>query len=376
MYQPDIKGKIIRVLKREYQNELNSPKGKKTKNQVPIVSTLAFADITVWFYKRNCQQSLEEAKNVWDLLPQNPLQKQPLNAFLDMYTEEIMDKYNKYIHYRNKTNVLEPVYRRIQSLVDSLSISHNISDEGSSAENPKEDTASFSICVKSVQGHDLSAVFQNSDLIGHHIEIGHKDDTVSTSIEGTDGSHIDFKNTKITYNMGLAKPSVTVSLYEDYVKNGYQYKILVARRDIDLFAFLANPASSPTVKGAESYEDAKSNCIQLIKTSKHGEFGEGHYNINEERLTSDQVANLSVSVSLEGHGKDSFSQYVETLHRRLAYLEKKLKKLKLKTTGYKKKLMLMILPFEESIAFDGDSILVNEKAESKKAHQHEKCNIF
>jgi hypothetical protein len=71
----DIKGRIVSVLKNEYTADLLKASKKKNMQIDLLNSNLGFADITVWFYNRNCPFALEEAKQIWEMLPKKSIRQ-------------------------------------------------------------------------------------------------------------------------------------------------------------------------------------------------------------------------------------------------------------------------------------------------------------
>jgi hypothetical protein len=217
----DISEKIMKVLRKEYQNELALPKSKKSANSDTLPISLGFSDITVWFYKRQCEQALQDAKAIWEKLPDNPLQRQDLSDFLRLYTDEIISKFTKFTHYNSKADYHEDLIHQTNNLL--LSISHF------QPRSPPQDSITLDIVIDSIENHDLSSVFGDPDLVGHHLEISVKDQIIGTNIEGTNGSKIDFKKTRMTMSLPLGCKGVVVSLYEDYIMNGVASQKLVGR---------------------------------------------------------------------------------------------------------------------------------------------------
>ena len=57
---------------------------------------LFFADINVWFFKKNCPESITEAKAVWDQLTVNMIGKASLDDFLRKYSQVIVETHSSY----------------------------------------------------------------------------------------------------------------------------------------------------------------------------------------------------------------------------------------------------------------------------------------
>jgi hypothetical protein len=373
---------LVTLLKEEYLNELLRNKKDKDPKKLNL-ENLGFADITVWFYKKNCPQSLEEAKTIWENLPQNQLQRHNLDEFLEAYSKELLDKHQKFsIHhskYRKIENILNRTHALVQSLNDIFS-ELNLNPENNNHESNSEDLEilsdiiSFSIYIKSVEGHDLSSVFQRSDFLGHHIEIGYKDDLVLTETESTQGNQIDFQEKKLEFNTSIKDGSVFIHLYEDYQGEEEPVKKLVAQRNLDLFTNVNQKFLNDLLafdQDVARIDEIKYDIYHLKKF-----LDETNKNSTLEDGNKENYAKLEMSIHIDGFSRcEDLLFYFRQLKRRKAYLEERIKQIKLKSAGYKQKVMLLAQPFKNVISFNEKCITINEIPENQNSSKIS-CNLF
>ena len=386
--ETDIKAKILFALKNEYSIDLLKANKKKNQQNEILTNSLGFADITVWFYNKNCEYALEEAKQIWDLLQKNPLDKHTILDFLNMYTDQLLDKHKKYMLYHREYKKLEKIvtktYEIIESLEDFLSdIKRSVPKNFQSSYNEinllkydVKETICFSLVLDSIEGHDLDALFQDPNFIGHHIEFGYKDDIVCSPVEMTSGNKIDFKLNRVELNFRLKDGSIFINLYENYVKNGQQYKICIATRNLDLFTNVNHKFLNDLVIINDEYNmDIAHDSIQtdvyyLKKISKR------QSNIMESNGDTNQYIKLNMSiqiVNLSCYNDLIFFKNLCSLRKQ--YLENKMKNIKIKSSLYKKKISLLINPFSGSLSFN-DKNIGPISCNLKMNKSQNGCNIF
>mmetsp|Transcript_29776 Transcript_29776/g.27250 ORF Transcript_29776/g.27250 Transcript_29776/m.27250 type:complete len:93 (+) Transcript_29776:105-383(+) len=91
MNSQDSSQTIQKALIKEYYTDLLSNKNRKKQPKCPNNLLLGYSDITVWFFQKNCQSSLEEANNIWKSLPETPLQKQSAEVYFSAYSNRIIE---------------------------------------------------------------------------------------------------------------------------------------------------------------------------------------------------------------------------------------------------------------------------------------------
>lgn len=99
------------LLKLQYFQDLKSNLEKDVQQEETY---LIFADINVWFYNKECQYSISEAKYCWDKLVANLMGKINLDDFLRKYGEEILDKHNTYKIIVNKLRKILATRKRLE----------------------------------------------------------------------------------------------------------------------------------------------------------------------------------------------------------------------------------------------------------------------
>jgi len=68
MEDSNLSQKVYEEIKKEYIEAL------KTEEETNIKDTkVAFSDVTVWFYKKDCQRALPEIKRIWEKVESTPL---------------------------------------------------------------------------------------------------------------------------------------------------------------------------------------------------------------------------------------------------------------------------------------------------------------
>ena len=385
--ETDIKGKILSALKNEYSTDILKANKKKNQQNEILTNSLGFADITVWFYNKNCEYALEEAKQIWDLLQTNPFDKHTILDFLNMYTDQLLDKHRKYMLYHGKYKKLEKIvtrtYEIIESLEDFLSdikssvpinFHSSYNDIHLSKYNVRE-TICFSLVLDSIEGHDLAALFQDPNFIGHHIEFGYKDDIVCSPVEMTSGNKIDFKLNRVELNFRLKDGSIFINLYEDYVKNGQQYKNCVATRNLDLFTNVNHKFLNDLV--AVNHESNRDIAHDSIQTDVYylKKIVKKKSNVGSN-CDTDQYVKLNMSIQITNlNSCDGLIFFKNVCFSRKQYLEIKMKNIKTKSSLYKKKLSLLINPFSGSLSFN-EKTLCPTGYNSKINKGHNGCNIF
>lgn len=80
---------LLAELNREYFKSVRSEAQAKA-------AVIAYADIQVWFYNRDCQRALAVVKRIWDKVPGSPLGTKQLVDFLTAYARKLMQRHQKY----------------------------------------------------------------------------------------------------------------------------------------------------------------------------------------------------------------------------------------------------------------------------------------
>lgn len=397
---------IFNVMKQEYQQEVTSNKPTKSKGkdknkekdkdkapQVVETDSLGFADITIWFYKRNSQQSLEEARYIWDLLPQNPLQKHNLLDYLNVYTQQIFDKHQKYCYYHKKYRKVESIINRTQALIEALRDSFNkiAGQNQQSKDNVIEpfnresitipDSLKFSIYLSGVENIPNDSANKADDFVGYHVELGYQNNIVNSSIQPPVDRQVNFKNRKLEYNFSIKEGSIFINLYEDYMDDGDVKKVLIARRNLDLFTNINEKSLNnilsfigDDIELSADFDELRFETYQLKKVQQND-----HMGIDDDggEKASEDFVKLNMAVVVEKFRKfEDLQLYYRILQKRKEYLEAEMKNIKLKSSGYKTKLALMLLPFSETITFDERNLLVEKKTNKNQQKKSKGCNIF
>jgi len=391
---------IFNVMKEEYQQEVNANKAKdktkdkakdkdKDKDKQPqsIESyNLGFADITIWFYKRNSQQSLEEARYIWDLLPQNPLQRHNLMDYLNVYTQQIFDKHQKYCYYHKKYRKVESIINRTQALIEALRESFNkIAGQNQQSEPfPREsmtipDSLKFSVYLSGLDNLPRDPPNKSEDFVGYHVELGYQNNVVSSSIQAPVDNQVNFKNRKLDFAFSIKEGSIFINLYEDYMEEGEVKKVLVARRNLDLYTNINEKSLNnilsfigDDIELSADFDELRFETYQLKKLQQNDMGGD-----EEGGKDSDDFIKLNMAIVVEKFRKlEDLQLYYKILQKRKEFLEAEMKNIKLKSSGYKTKLALMLLPFSETITFDERSIFVAKKLNKSQQKKHKGCNIF
>jgi hypothetical protein len=185
--------------------------------------------------------------------------------------------------------------------------------------------------------------------------------------------------------LSLFDGSVSINLYEDYLHEGEEHKVLVARRNLDLFSYVNKQflyeileATGSNPKGPE----IKYDLFYLKKLDRalpeEDEELEGGLEqmIKREVYSGDKYIKLTMAIHLDKYlDKEDLIYYFLSLKKRKAYLEERIKVVKFKAAGYKQKLNLMILPFNQIMTFDEKSININAK-NYDQGSSNRKCSIF
>ena len=90
---------LINEMRQEYIDEL------KEDSEDHSDTMITYPDIYVWFYNKDCQRALTEAKKIWEQTPSSPMGRKemyPLNSFefLSSYTSAIIKRHSRlaYLH--------------------------------------------------------------------------------------------------------------------------------------------------------------------------------------------------------------------------------------------------------------------------------------
>ena len=392
-----IREQIIDIMKQEYLQEINSTSKTKeqTTNQDELY-TLGFSDITVWFYKRNSQQSLEEARYIWDLLPQTPLQRHNLIEYLNLYTDQIFDKHEKYVYYQKKYRKVENIINRTQDLIESLRTSFNKINEPRSAskENGIEigsnstvipETLKFSIHLSTLENSQTDYSLKHDELLGYHVELGYQTNIVSSGIQEVSSKQVvDFQNRKVDFTFSLKEGSIFIYLYEDYMENGEIKKSLVAKRNLDLFTsinekFLNNIIGfqGDDIELSADFDEMKFEPFYLKKMEAFNNENPTKDAKEKGDLEKEDYVRLNMAIVVEKFRRyEDLQIYYKILVKRKEHLETEMRNIKLKANGYKKKLALLLLPFSEIITFDEKCITINKKLDKKQNRKRKDCSIF
>ena len=400
-YISDLRNKIVETLKQEYQREIHIPKSEDDKDAAESYG-LSFADITVWFYKRNSQQSLEEARYIWDLLPPNPLQKHNLIRYLTVYAEEVIDKHEKYCYYQKKYKKAEKIVNRTHGLIEKIREGFNKSEnqvkdklsEVSPNDNINvDDSVRFTVYLNSLEKFNPEPLYGKNSLIGYHIEMGYKNLIVSSCAQRVKKNQLDFRNEPVEMMFSLKEGSIFMNLYEDYEENGQSRKSLVAKRNLDLFTninekylndMFASEDADLTVNAEDikpepfflKKHEYKSNAQSSKKAKKKSRSGDDD-DEDEEDETSEAFVKLNMAVFVEDfRSLEDLVVYYKILSKRKECLETRMRDIRMKASGYKKKLTLMLLPFNDVITFTDKVLTVDRKSDKKQGGKGKPCNIF
>ena len=388
--ETDRKGKIFSALKNEYSTDLlKANKNNHRQNNI-LNNRLGFADITVWFYNKNCEYALEEAKQIWNLLQKNPLDKHSIIDFLSLYSDQLLDKHRNYLLYHEKYKKLEKIVARTNEILESLEdflsdvkksspkiFYSSYSDSDLSTYDIRESVC-FTFVLDSIEGHDLSALFQDPNFIGHHVEFGYLDNVVCSPIVMTSGNKIDFKLNQVNLNFRLKDISIFINLYEDYVKNGHRYKNCVATRNLDLFTninhkFLNDLVVNKDENGMDILHGLIQSDVYYLK-----KIAKKNLNSLESNSVIDTPEYVKLNMSIQIANLSSCEDllfFKNICNSRKQYLEMKMKNIKNKSTLYKKKLLLMINPFSASLYFN-EKTLCSRSSNSKINKDQNGCKIF
>ena len=349
-----IREKILMVLRDEYLLGLNSVNKKGNNHEEGLTSkSLGFSDITVWFFKRNCQGSLSEAKTIWDQLAEKAPGRHLLMDFLEKYSDEIIETYKSFTQKSTTLHQIESILQDTNQLLNS--INQNNEQETVNG-NKREKNPIISIYLESISGHDLNPVFSNPSLIGHQIEIGEGKNISQSNVEGTNGAQVDF-NEMIHYEFPLKTVLTRIALYEVYSNDGVVSKKLTAEKNINLLCSQLVQAQGLTREVGLS-TDLK-NCSQCCLG---------------EKINSDESVKLRIRATI---GKENQSEAIrKILNERVKVLQSKLQKKHRKIIELQQKLMRLISPFQDSIAISQEKISIIEKHKVKKSGQNDRCSIF
>jgi len=390
----NIREEILDIMKQEYLQEINASKTKDQAINQAELYTLGFSDITVWFYKRNSQQSLEEARYIWDLLPQNTLQRHNLIEYLNIYTDQIFDKHEKFCYYQNKYRKVENIINRTQDLIETLRDSFNKVNEPRNASNGIEialrestvipESLKFSIHLSTLENSQIDSSLKQEELLGYHIELGYQNNIVSSGIQEVSSKQmVDFQNRKIDFTFSLKEGSIFINLYEDYMDNGEIKKALIAKRNLDLFTsvnekFLNNIIGfqGDDIELSADFDEMKFEPFNLKKLEA---FNDNNTKKLKEKanLASEDFMKLNMAIIVEKFRRyEDLQIYYKILVKRKEHLESEMRNIKVKVNGYKKKLALLLLPFSEIITFDEKCITINRKLDKKQNRKQKVCHIF
>lgn len=380
-----IKQQIFETLKQGYQLEIHSVKSPEEDKDSLESYSVGFADITVWFYKRNSQQSLEEARYVWDLLPPNPLQRHSLVDYLNAYTEQILEKHKQYCYYQQKYKKVEKIINRTQGLIETLREGFEKIAGAKEHGNSKDtgnipDDIKFSMYLSSIENINGDTAGKKNGFAGYHLELGHKDKIVSSSIHDPNGKQVDFQNSKLELTFSPKEGSIFIHLYEDYKENREVQKVLVAKRNLDLFTNISekylndmlNFNSEDAEVGAD-YDEIRFDLFYL----KRIEGSIVTNNKKENEGMAEDLLKLNMAILIENFRQcDDLQRYYRILIKRKEHLEKKMKGIKIKSSEYKKKLTLMLFPFSDIITFNEKNVVVQKRTVKKQHQQRRTCNMF
>ena len=92
----DVLAKIVAEMRGEYLKSMNTEVAEDSDLRI------AYADLTVWFYNRDCQSALSEIKRVWDKVSSNKLGTKSLyflirNEFFYTLATSFQEKHVRYM---------------------------------------------------------------------------------------------------------------------------------------------------------------------------------------------------------------------------------------------------------------------------------------
>ena len=402
----DTKSKLISAIASEYVSKLKAKTEKSPKKSKHAQASLAlsekitFADITVWFYKKNCPQSLEEAKSIWEILPETIIQKQEVTNYFQVYAERILEKHSQYVHYSSQCKKLETLIsqttnftREIRSLLPQLDNSFENESNSSIPEN-----FTFEIVLASIDDQGLESQFQRSDLLGHQIEFLCSETNMKSSMTQTVGSKIKFHQEKITLQFDPKNESLELNLCEIYgCGNEVAESRCIARRNLDLFTNINEWYIREILEYAQ-VDPKQLDCDDKLEETEFESLKERwensrkfesfllkKQNISESTIRSkrkkvlkkssldQQLIQLNMSIEIPTiNSVQDFQSYLALCDLRADYLREKLRNARAQALINKRSISLLLAPFE-NVKFDEKTIFFEEAP--KKTPKHD-CKIF
>lgn len=398
----DTKSKLISVISSEYVSKLKGVESKPTKkskngsNSVALDEKITFADITVWFYKKNCPQCLDEARVIWDSLPETLSQKQNVGHFFDAYANYVMATHEKYVAYISKCKKVEKMISRTKDFIRSINerISPHFRSEITDSTIPSLDELSFEIILDSIEGYDLDSVFQRKDLLGHQLEFGYKDNKVTSSIIRTNGNSVLFQKEKLRMKFSPKSGSIFINLVEKYGQEEGEVteSKCVAMRNLDLFTnvnewFIKEIMNNPlgdSSDGSEEISLTKKNesevanrpserVFETFVLKKKGSLKRFSFDNSPKTLPDENFVKLTMSIEIPAvRSVQDLRYYSKLCEERTLCLKEQLQRARTQASGFKRKMNMLIAPFE-SVKFTEKTIEFEEI--TKKTPKHA-CNIF
>mmetsp|Transcript_1874 Transcript_1874/g.4031 ORF Transcript_1874/g.4031 Transcript_1874/m.4031 type:complete len:380 (-) Transcript_1874:24-1163(-) len=273
---------LLAELNREYFKSVRSEAQTKA-------SVIAYADIQVWFYNRDCQRALTVVKRIWDKVPGSPLGTKQLEDFLTAYARKLMQRHQKYKAIYSDIMLMKKCLDRANEVLSTMRVKwgNEIVDSpvtrGSfdwsgalekyqTRQMFNEVTAfllSIHYAVKAVQIEDLDSAFSEG-FRGYSLAVFSPKGVLETPVSDVFGNSVTW-NAMFELQLHVNDRPIGLVMYEHFIRNSCPTKTPVAKLDLDIFAYVARPPPSGgsltdmTMRGA--IESAPVEKLQMQTTS-------------------------------------------------------------------------------------------------------------
>ena len=396
------------ALLNEYLNDLSSQKLLKA-NSLP--TSFTFSDLTSWIYQKTYTISTPEApeaKKLWSFLSpgEEAIEELKFEDFFKNYAEILYEKHQKTMHLRRKVQKIMKLKKRTMKYLESLeNLLRELGYKGSERGNLMVEggqKCNFLINVDTLENFDMGNLFKDKDYLGHHIELGYKEAVVFTPTEPSNGRMVNFRRIQLGLNLDFMTGNIFINVYEDFLRETRIDKILVARRNLDLFSSLSRAfvvkillkelrdeallkkftvlfeelAMEEEERGDEGHF-SKENNFRLLKEDGKIAIIEDQthtvsHNYTQELLDAEMKSErfklcklsnivhnpyvyLRLYITCENlKGLDDLGRYRELMELRKEFLEQKVEKSMKKIRFYKSVLGNMTIPLRGIIVTDND----------------------
>ncbi|CAG9323677.1 unnamed protein product [Blepharisma stoltei] len=266
----DLPQKLFEEMRKEYNRSLNEA-DIEDKSDLKI----AFPDLTVWFYNKDCQQALSEVKRIWEKVTSDKFGSKSLNQFLQIFSETLVRRHQRYLKLLKEAPLTKRlldtalgVYRNltlpyphlkdqdIETLLNHNSLSFlEINDATRLTSENIEDLVPVYMLASFAEITDLKSAFEEG-FEGYSLRLNIGNSSSETDVVDIRGNKAIW-DAAIQLESGFKDKAAEVVLYEHTTRQFRPPKTAVATCYIDVYQYLLQANTEPTsVLEIKSYESS------------------------------------------------------------------------------------------------------------------------